>query len=49
MIRVHAVNDSCASTPFGAAHRVYFDTPSLKGYTFVNARIRTSTFENPGT
>ena len=30
--------------PFGAPHRVYFDTPPLKGYTFVDARLRASTF-----
>lgn len=43
MICVRVADRSEASTPFGAPHRVYFDTPSLEGYTFVNARIRTST------
>ena len=31
MIDVHATTDSGASSRFGAAHRVYFDTPPLKG------------------
>ena len=49
MICVRAADRGEASTLFGAAHRVYFDTPSLGGYTFVNMRIRTSTFEDRGT
>jgi len=31
MIDVHATTDSGTSSRFGAAHRVYFDTPPLKG------------------
>lgn len=48
MIRAQAVMRNQANAQFGASHRVYFDTPPLEGYTFVNARIRTSTFENSG-
>jgi hypothetical protein len=44
MIRARAVKRNQASSPFGAPHRIYFDTPPLGGYTFVDARIRTSTF-----
>jgi hypothetical protein len=32
MVRARAANRSAASIPFGAAHRVYFDTPPLKGW-----------------
>jgi hypothetical protein len=31
MIRVRATDVYGASIPFGASHRVYFDTPPLKG------------------
>jgi hypothetical protein len=31
MIRAHAASVPAASIPFGAAHRVNFDTPPLKG------------------
>lgn len=31
MIHARAVNDMAASIPCGAAHRVYFDNPPLKG------------------
>jgi len=31
MVRARAANRIGASNPFGAAHRVYFDTPPLKG------------------
>lgn len=31
MSRAPAAKRSQAGTPFGAAHRVYFDTPPLKG------------------
>ena len=31
MIHAHAMNDSGPGSRFGAAHRVYFDTPPLKG------------------
>jgi hypothetical protein len=31
MVRALAANHSGVSIPFGAAHRVYFDTPPLKG------------------
>ena len=37
MVHVRAANDSGVSIPFGAAHRVYFDNPPLKGLTFANA------------
>lgn len=32
MVRALAVDDSGVSIPFGAAHRVNFDTPPLKGW-----------------
>jgi hypothetical protein len=32
MVRARAASRIGASIPFGAAHRVYFDTPPLKGY-----------------
>jgi hypothetical protein len=31
MVRARAASCICASIPFGATHRVYFDTPPLKG------------------
>jgi hypothetical protein len=31
MVRARAARRIGASIPFGAAHRVYFDTPPLKG------------------
>jgi hypothetical protein len=31
MVRARAANRTTAGIPFGAAHRVYFDTPPLKG------------------
>jgi hypothetical protein len=31
MVRAHAASRTTASIPFGASHRVYFDTPPLKG------------------
>jgi hypothetical protein len=31
MVRARAASRIGASIPFGAAHRVYFDTPPLKG------------------
>jgi hypothetical protein len=31
MVRAHAASDSAVSIPFGAAHRVNFDTPPLTG------------------
>jgi hypothetical protein len=31
MVRAHAASRIGVSIPFGAAHRVYFDTPPLKG------------------
>jgi hypothetical protein len=32
MVRARATNRTTASIPFGAAHRVYFDTPPLQGW-----------------
>ena len=32
MLRAYGVKHSGISIPFGAAHRVNFDTPPLKGY-----------------
>ena len=31
MVRARAASQIAASIPFGAAHRVYFDNPPLKG------------------
>ena len=31
MNRIHAADHQVAARPFGAAHRVYLDTPPLKG------------------
>jgi hypothetical protein len=31
MVRAHAASHSGVSIPFGAAHRVNFDTPPLRG------------------
>jgi hypothetical protein len=41
MICARAANHSGVSIPCGAAHRVYFDTPSLKGSCGESVRIHT--------
>jgi hypothetical protein len=41
MIRAYTASGIAVNTPFGAAHRVYFDNPPLKGscrYTAVYLR-----------
>jgi hypothetical protein len=40
MIPARAANNMTASIPCGAAHRVYFDNPPLKGSCGESMRIR---------
>ena len=43
MVRALAANHSGLSIPFGAAHRVNFDTPPLKGLRLEPFRFQTGT------
>jgi hypothetical protein len=48
MIRALAVSGSTASIPFGAAHRVNFDTPPLKGWRSLPGGSERDHVENLG-
>jgi hypothetical protein len=52
MVRARAASCLGASIPFGAAHRVYFDTPPLAGNcpdTLVSRQIPLKTRRDGGT
>jgi hypothetical protein len=44
MVRAHAASHSGVSIPFGAAHRVNFDTPPLKGLRLEPFRFHLETY-----
>jgi hypothetical protein len=48
MVRARAASHSGISIPFGAAHRVNFDTPPLKGLRMEPFRFHLETFRNNG-
>jgi hypothetical protein len=48
MICALAASVSGASIPFGAAHRVYFDTPPLKGLRLEPFRFHLGSCRNNG-
>ena len=45
-MRAHAANRMAAGIPFGAAHRVNFDTPPLKGLRMEPFRFHLETCRN---
>jgi hypothetical protein len=49
MVRAHAASHSGVSIPFGAAHRVNFDTPPLKGLRLEPFRFHSETHSQIGT
>jgi hypothetical protein len=49
MIRGLAASVSGVKSPFGAAHRVYFDTPPLKGLRMEPFRFHLETCRDNGT
>ncbi len=48
MIYARAANRMAVSIPFGAAHRVYFDTPPLKGLRLEPFRFHLGSCRNNG-
>jgi hypothetical protein len=48
MVRARVAEHSCVSIPFGAAHRVNFDTPPLKGLRLEPFRFQLETCTNNG-